>query len=304
VQIADRLISPPPARALPEGIETDARTYVIAHVGTLDAGTFPAFAARIRQAASAGADAVRIGMVRGAGVVPEHLAQTIARAHELNLHAGASLLDPAVPEAFVGAGWDFLRIPSRSASDPRAHAIALGSGLPVIASTGGRTLAEVGRLLACLREARDRLALLQAASLPEGFVPDAVARSQLLASVGGIAALAEIFAGPVGLSDHDNNPMSGAWAVAGGAWIIEKHLHPAQSQAPATLGALTPAHFARYVRAVREARTKLAQATASNRQDPYARADLAELRAAAARFVREKTVLDIEGWCRPADTTR
>lgn len=113
-------------------------------------------------------------------------------------------------------GWDAYKTASPDiVHKPLLMALA-ATGRPLIVSTGASTLDEVSRAIAWLRDFKGNLALLQCVS----SYPTASSQ----AALGGIAALQQIFDGPVGYSDHTTDRFMGASAVAMGACILEKHM--------------------------------------------------------------------------------
>jgi N-acetylneuraminate synthase/N,N'-diacetyllegionaminate synthase len=74
------------------------------------------------------------------------------------------------------------------------------------------------------------------------------------AALAGIGALREAFALPVGYSDHTASEHAGAWAIAAGACVLEKHLTlDRTATGPDHAASLDPAMFARYVEQARAA---------------------------------------------------
>jgi N-acetylneuraminate synthase/N,N'-diacetyllegionaminate synthase len=110
---------------------------------------------------------------------------------------------------------------------------------PLIVSTGASTMEEVSRTVDWLRDARQRLALLQCVSaypVPQG--------SEALP---GIAALAGVFEGPVGYSDHTDDMKTGFAAYRWGACLLEKHLtYDSRAPGPDHSASLGPAEFRLY----------------------------------------------------------
>jgi sialic acid synthase SpsE len=121
-----------------------------------------------------------------------------------------------------------------------------GLAPPLILSTGASTLQEVARALTWLHPIRERLAVLQCVSSYPAAAKDA--------ELGGIAAIADIFPGPVGYSDHTRETLTAALAVALGARILEKHLTlDKNAPGPDHAASLTPAEMAEYVSYARRA---------------------------------------------------
>lgn len=128
---------------------------------------------------------------------------------------------------------DAVKIASPDAvNTPLLDAAAL-LGKPMIVSTGTCELAEL-RYAADLVRRQGGCLLQCVSSYP---TPDADA------ALGGMVAMAQAFDVPVGYSDHTNDPLTGALAVAAGACVVEKHFtydrkaigpdHAASFEAPA-----------------------------------------------------------------------
>jgi sialic acid synthase SpsE len=67
------------------------------------------------------------------------------------------------------------------------------------------------------------------------------------AELGGIAAIADIFDGIVGYSDHTDSERTGAMAVAAGAAILEKHMtYDRGAKGPDHAASLEPEDFRKY----------------------------------------------------------
>ena len=123
------------------------------------------------------------------------------------------------------------------------------TNLPVIMSTGMSNLAEVKAAIARLRAAgRVELAVLHCVSL----YPTKLEQVNLSA-IRTLAAATDL---PTGFSDHTEELITGALAVAAGAVILEKHLTLDKNlDGPDHKISLTPAEMAEYVRLARLAAT-------------------------------------------------
>ncbi len=129
---------------------------------------------------------------------------------------------------------------------------AAGTGLPLIVSTGAAEADEIRLAVARLRalHVADRLALLHCVS----SYP-APLEALNLRAIGALQALAGM---PVGFSDHAASVDTGAWAVACGASLLEKHLTADRAApGPDHAASLDGAGFAEYVRLVRLAEAAL-----------------------------------------------
>jgi sialic acid synthase SpsE len=138
-------------------------------------------------------------------------------------------------DAYKAASPDIVNRPLLEAM---ARAGSKGSR-PLIISAGAATLQEVGRACTWLRDIRERLGVLQCVSC----YPTPMDQAEL----GGIAAIADIFDGVVGYSDHTDSERTGALAVAAGAAILEKHVtYDRAAQGPDHAASLEPEDFRKY----------------------------------------------------------
>ncbi len=113
-------------------------------------------------------------------------------------------------------------------------------GRPMLVSTGASTLGEVDASVKWLEEWGVRFALLHCVS---GY-PTPPEQAHLL----WMSDMARRYNVPVGFSDHTNEPMAGAFAVAAGAGIIEKHLtYDRRAAGPDHSASASAADFATYV---------------------------------------------------------
>ena len=223
-----------------------------------------------------------ISMLRRLELSAEQMQPILELAHELGLHAILTVFSvELVPEAekvrsFLGP-WDAYKTASPDIINrPLLEALA-ATGRPLIVSTGAADLSEVRRAAGWLAPALEqhRLALPQCVS----SYPTPMDK----AALGGIGAIADIFNGPVGYSDHTAEIITGSAAVSAGACILEKHLtYSRTAKGPDHAASLTPKDLADYVTGA-----KIAQSGMTPPQRD----------ALAARFGasdRTKQVLDIE----------
>jgi N,N'-diacetyllegionaminate synthase len=223
-----------------------------------------------------------ISMLRRLELSAAQMQPILELAHELGLHAILTVFSvELVAEAekvrsFLGS-WDAYKTASPDIINrPLLDALA-ATGKPLIVSTGAATLEEVQRAARWLAPAHEqhRLALLQCVS----SYPTPMDK----ASLGGIGAIADIFRGPVGYSDHTPEIITGSAAVCAGACILEKHLtYSRAAKGPDHAASLTPKDLADYVTGARVAHSGMSRAQRD---------------ALAARFGaadRVKRVLDIE----------
>ncbi len=121
------------------------------------------------------------------------------------------------------------------------------TGLPLIVSTGAATAEEIEAGVARLRQwgGGNRLVLLHCVS---GY-PTPLEAANLRA----MGTLRETFGVPCGFSDHTTSTQTGAWAVALGATVLEKHFTLDRNAAgPDHAMSLDPAGLREYVVAVRD----------------------------------------------------
>jgi sialic acid synthase SpsE len=267
--------------------------YVIAEIGVNHDGSVEKAVELVDAAARAGADAVKfqlfdadllmsrasklaayqksagetdpLAMLRRLQLPLESMRPIIDRAHAKGVHAivtvfSESLVAPAAAlawDAFKTASPDIIHLPLLRALE--------ATGKPLILSTGASTLDEVWQAIAWLPRARQRLAVLQCVS----SYPTPLANAEL----GGIAAIAGMFMGPVGYSDHTPDVDTARLAVQHGACILEKHFtHSRSAIGPDHAASLEESDLAEYV--------ALARAAAGTRPDEP--------------LVAEKRVLPIE----------
>jgi N,N'-diacetyllegionaminate synthase len=141
-------------------------------------------------------------------------------------------------------GWDAYKTASPDVVHrPLLEALAK-TGRPLIVSTGASTIDEVTRAIGWLAPFKQQLAMLQCVS----SYPTASNH----AALGGIAAIQQVFDGPVGYSDHTTDRFMGASAVAMGACILEKHMtYDHQAKGPDHHASLTMDEMMVYVAAAK-----------------------------------------------------
>lgn len=248
--------------------------YVIAELGVNHDGSPEKLLELVRSAADAGADAIKLQLFTAGDLLAEaaslaeyqasagerdarqmlarlelgldEAARAIDAAHELGLHAIATVFDlPLLPaaealplDAYKTASPDLVHKPLLDALQRTAK--------PLIISTGAASRDEVEHAIGWLAEARGRTALLQCVSSyptpPEH------------AAVAAVADLASMFDGPVGYSDHTTLVDTGALAVSLGARVLEKHLTLDRTlPGPDHAASLEPDALAAYVRCCHDA---------------------------------------------------
>jgi N-acetylneuraminate synthase/N,N'-diacetyllegionaminate synthase len=118
--------------------------------------------------------------------------------------------------------------------------------VPLLISAGAASRDEVATSVAWLRGWRAQFALLHCVSA----YPTPTQQANLC----WISELARAFDCPVGYSDHTTDVMSGAFAVAAGACIVEKHLtYNRSAPGPDHAASADPQQFERYVKRIRDA---------------------------------------------------
>lgn len=185
-----------------------------------------------------------LAMLRRLELTLDEMGRVVALAHERGIHAIVTVFTTELVDAARALPWDGFKTASPDIIHlPLLRAI-MADGRPIIASTGASSLVEVERALGWLAPARERLALLHCVSAYPAPDP----------AFEGVGALREIFAGPVGYSDHVAGVDSAASAVRAGAEILEKHLtYDRAAPGPDHAASLDPAQFAQYVELAREA---------------------------------------------------
>lgn len=293
--------------------------YVIAEIGVNHDGDVDRCLMLTRLAREAGADAVKFQlfeadllmsgasrlatyqqeagerdpreMLRRLQLSVEQLDRAATHARQLGVHAIVSVFSVELVPRAEGAGFDAYK----TASPDIVHRPLLdalrGTGKPLIVSTGAATLAEVSRAITWLtregpRPSTRNLAMLQCVS----SYPTPMEH----AAFGGILALRDVFAGPVGYSDHTAEVHAGAMAVACGACILEKHFTDDRRRAgPDHRASLDPQGFAAYVASARRAWMTLREAGV-DAGGAGATTEAESLMARASQVRKEKVVLEIE----------
>ncbi len=248
--------------------------YVIAELGVNHDGSVQRALEMVDAAAEAGADAVKTQwfeaerlmskasrlagyqqaagerdpaeMLRRLQLSRDEMTRVVDRARSRNIHAIVTVFSHDLVEEAARLGWDAYKTASPDIVHRPLLEALLGTGKPMILSTGAATLEEVVRATDWVSAARDRLAVLQCVSCyptrPEH------------ASLGGIRAVADATRLPAGYSDHTAEEDTGAAAVALGARILEKHFtYDRAAKGPDHSASLDPAGFAHYVRHARAA---------------------------------------------------
>lgn len=260
--------------------EHGPRAMVVAEIGVNHDGDAAVAQRLIAHAAAAGADAVKFQLfhpdrlLSNAGLLAryQHGKADDARALLLNLvldldtmamlrdaahdHGLRFVLTPFSEddvEDLKSLDVDAVKIASPDAVNKPMLRAAAALGLPILISTGTCDLEELGTATESVRE-------LETESNPVGgallHCVSSYPTPRESAALGGIRAMREALAVPVGYSDHTPSPDTGALAVMAGAVVLEKHLtHDQAAPGPDHAASLPPDGFASYVRKVREAET-------------------------------------------------
>lgn len=189
-----------------------------------------------------------VSMLRRLEFSIDDMEPVVRLAHSLGLHAIVTVFSLELVGDAQSLPFDAYKTASPDlVNRPLLEALA-ATGKPMIVSTGASTLREVGRTLDWLRDIHSRLALLQCVSA----YPTPIEHHAIL----GMLAIADIFHGPVGYSDHTTDVRTGSAAVTMGASVIEKHLtYDRAAQGPDHGASLDPEQFATYVRMCHDAAT-------------------------------------------------
>lgn len=273
-----------------------APIHVIAEAGTNHGGRVETAEALAEAAVRGGADSVKFQFIDPDGLyLPRHWTggrlvenpvfrrraaamlsdaewrRVADRCRRLGRPFSASVFDPRGLCLLEQLDAPYVKLASCDLNHSRLLRLATATGRRVILSTGMATLGEIERAVAELQRAAARdVVLMHCVSL----YPCPTPRS----NVGFLRVLREAFGLPVGFSDHTENSLAAAAAVALGATVIEKHLTLDRSAEGFDHNyAMTPETFAAYVADVR------AVEAACRRPDEKVGPDEREVRARARR---------------------
>lgn len=252
--------------------------YVIAEIGVNHDGALDRALQLVDDAATAGADAVKlqcfearrlmsrasrlaayqaaagerdpVEMLSRLELSLDDMARVVERAHDRAIHAIVTVFSVELVAPASTLAWDAYKSASPDIIN-RPLLDAMGTtGKPLIVSTGAAAIEEVVRAAKWLRPLHDRLAFLQCVSC----YPTPPGR-EALEGIDAIGLILQEFGIPVGYSDHTESEETGNAAVAWhGATILEKHLtHDRGAVGPDHSASLDPGAFARYVALVRRA---------------------------------------------------
>jgi N,N'-diacetyllegionaminate synthase len=255
---------------------TKSDPMVIAEIGVNHDGSAKVAIDLVRTAAECGADAVKLQIFRADRLMHESSdfaryqkrslldasPTDMLRRFELEDHDLRQIVSEITQAGMVPLATPFsledvetvrsLRLPAIKIASPdivnwpllnRAAA----AELPLLISTGAANINEISSSVAWLRGWGATFALLHCIS----SYPTPPEEAHL----GWIAELAARFDVPIGFSDHTTEIISGSFAVAAGAVILEKHLtHDRSAAGPDHAASLDPDQFAQYVQLARQAR--------------------------------------------------
>jgi N,N'-diacetyllegionaminate synthase len=191
-----------------------------------------------------------IEMLRRLELSIEDMKPCVDLAHELNIHAIVSVFSVELVEVAETLPWDAYKTASPDIINKPLLDVLAKMGKPLIVSTGASTIQEVAIALKWLHPIRDRLTVLQCVS--------SYPTSRRHAEFGGIQAIAEIFPGAVGYSDHTSGPFEGRLAVGVGACVLEKHFtYDQKAIGPDHAASLSLDDFKTYVQWSRQAHSMM-----------------------------------------------
>ncbi len=171
----------------------------------------------------------------------------IQYARQLGLVAIVTPFSPTLVQQAADIGADAIKLASPDLVNRPLIDMAIGTGLPLVLSTGAASMDEVARTLDWLGDVAERSVFLHCVS----SYPTPPAH----ATLGAITALRNKWPDmTVGYSDHTTSTITGGLAVAAGACMLEKHLTlDTRRPGPDHAASLAPDDFARYVQVAREA---------------------------------------------------
>lgn len=282
--------------------------YVIAEAGVNHDGDVGLAREMIHAAADAGADAVKFQVFSADRLVTrsapaaayqkravpaqtqheilsrlelswDHFAELAAYAGSQDIEFLATPFSMADLDFLVSIRVRALKLASPDIVNTELLERAVGSGLPVIASTGAADLEEIAAAVECFRLARMREGVFAPAGEaargsasecgPDARPPGTLATAAPLAllhcvssypareeeaNLAAIGALARAFHCVTGFSDHTESLVMGGYAAAAGAYIIEKHFTLDRTRpGPDHAFSLEPEMLAEYIRNLRQA---------------------------------------------------
>ena len=251
----------------PANARSGPKVAVVAEIGVNHDGRRDRAVELIHAARQAGADAVKLQLFD-----PRHLLSNQATLAEYQKQSDANVFDMldrlmlgrddllAIRGEARRLGIAFIATPFSlenfdTLKDLHVDAVNLplielcsSLGRPMVISTGTADLEELAPAVELLRDRP--MCLLHCVSSYPTPTEDA--------TLGALAAMVGRYHVPVGYSDHTDEPDMGAFAVAAGACVIEKHMTwDRNAPGPDHASSFTPAQFADYVAAIRRAQAIL-----------------------------------------------
>lgn len=256
-------------------IGAGTRAFVIAEAGVNHNGSVESALRLIDAAKQSGADAVKFqlfhaedlvspsapaaeyqrrcakassqrALLQGLELPPGAWATIKARCDELGIVFLATPFGLRELETLFGMGVAAIKIASTDLTNTPLVDAAIRTGLPMILSTGASTIGEITGAVDLFRRAGavSRLVLLHCISCYPTPIDEL--------NLGAIATLRRTFHVPSGLSDHTTSTQTGAWAVAAGASVVEKHFTLDRMEAgPDHAMSLNPEQLTGYVTRIR-----------------------------------------------------
>ncbi len=259
------------------GVKTvwrDGPPLIMAEIGVNHDGHVEIAGELINAAAKAGADAVKFQLfqadlllapnaelvdyqktaaasayelIKSLELSPAQMQPLIAQVHRLGMVAVVTPFSPMLVQQAADIGADAIKLASPDLVNRPLIDMAIGTGKPVVLSTGAATMDEVARTVGWLGDVSDRAVFLHCVSsypVPPSY-----------ATLGAIIAMRHKWPQMrVGYSDHTTLTLTGGLAVAAGACLLEKHLTlDTKRSGPDHAVSLNPEAFAEYVHMARRA---------------------------------------------------
>lgn len=240
-------------------------TYVIAEAGINHNGDFDIAQSLVREAAAAGADAVKfqiwdapelsadpdfVKRLREWEFDQNQWEELSDIANDVGIDFFASVFDESSVDLLTDLNPEFIKIASGDLTHyPLVEYIA-SSHVPIIMSTGMGTLDEVATAVQTIRQHHDDIALLHCISSYPVSIENLNLRS--------MDVLRDAFGVPVGFSDHTSGILAPALAVSRGSNIVEKHFTLDKSMdGPDHELSAEPKEFSEMVNQIRQVRKSL-----------------------------------------------
>ncbi len=253
-------------------IDCDSPPFVIAEIGVNHDGNVDRALELVDVAQQCGADAVKIQfftadlllskaarlatyqhqsgesdpveMLKRLELSIDDLATVVERAHTKKLAALVTVFSVELVELAAARAWDAWKVASPDIINrPLINALC-ADGRPVLLSTGAATKEEVQQAVQWVGD-HQHIVMQCVSAYP---TPDDHA------ALAGRIDLERITPWAIGYSDHTTNILTGAYAVASGACVLEKHLtHNRNATGPDHAASLDPTQFAHYVQHAHEA---------------------------------------------------